>query len=303
MRDPHTALLRSSSPAGGCRASHAAAAGCRAPSLPAAAVPGAGQSTMSPELRAAIQAFIDENTVGELELARGWLGAGRCRAAEGRQAQRLCRRNTRRQGRVSRRWQLCVVSHQAPPALLSPACVLCLSSLFPCPSPTRSCLHQGHQAVPPVRLQQHRGADPELHGRGLRDGQRAGGRAAAQRHEGVLAVAHLPPGLHRRRVLWRRRHHDRWVGGSVGRWVGWWVAHVCVWVWEGRSSCSGGVELAGLLVGRQAPGKAGPGAHLFATFLALQPFDAPAPHAAPAPAAASYTSGELSETIEAAMNA
>jgi hypothetical protein len=28
-------------------------------------VPGTGQSTISPELKAAIQAFIDENTIGE----------------------------------------------------------------------------------------------------------------------------------------------------------------------------------------------------------------------------------------------
>ena len=44
---------------------------------------------------------------------------------------------------------------------------------------------------------------------------------STRRHEGVFPVAHLPPGVHRRRVLWRRRHphrrlHQRRAGGGGG---------------------------------------------------------------------------------------
>lgn len=52
----------------------------------------------------------------------------------------------------------------------------CLSLLPLAPLPPN---RAGHQAVPAVRLLQHRGPDPQLHGCALRDRQRARGRPAA----------------------------------------------------------------------------------------------------------------------------
>jgi hypothetical protein len=70
-------------------------------------------------------------------------------------------------------------------------------------------VHEGDQGLPAVRILPHRRADPPLTGRALRDTRRARQRGAPAGTQGVFQLAHLPAALHRRRVLWRMRHH-RW---------------------------------------------------------------------------------------------
>jgi hypothetical protein len=70
-------------------------------------------------------------------------------------------------------------------------------------------VHEGDQGLPAVRVLPHRRADPPLARRALRDARRAHERGAPAGAQGLLQLAHLPAALHRRRVLWRMRHH-RW---------------------------------------------------------------------------------------------
>mmetsp|Transcript_3893 Transcript_3893/g.12781 ORF Transcript_3893/g.12781 Transcript_3893/m.12781 type:complete len:375 (+) Transcript_3893:962-2086(+) len=75
-------------------------------------------------------------------------------------------------------------------------------------------LHEGHEDLPPVRLQQHGGPDPQRHRPGLRDLRLPLGRERAVDDQGVLGLADDPPALRRRRVRRRLRHHARDVRGG-----------------------------------------------------------------------------------------
>ena len=78
----------------------------------------------------------------------------------------------------------------------------------------RRALHEGHRAVPDVRLLRPRRADPQgLRRRRPDDRQRARGRGRAPGHQGLRQLADDPAAVRQRRVRRRLGHHDGDVPG------------------------------------------------------------------------------------------
>ena len=77
----------------------------------------------------------------------------------------------------------------------------------------RGAVHEGHAAVPDVRLFRPGRADPRLPRRALQRAQRAGERRPAERHQDLFELADHPAALRQGRIRRRLRHRPRDVPG------------------------------------------------------------------------------------------